>query len=430
VLYEAKLQVAEEIERYKHCFKDIRHYRVFEKIYKGILGSGQMQITKMVSSLNPELQNIFYQAKASYRFLDNEAVRADEILKEVYKRSEERLAEAEEVVLCVDFSPIKKPYAYNTEEICEVSKDKSRGYQSLSIYGVELGNKLRGGVLYYRVFSYKEEEYLSENTEVKKGIESVYKRMEGYNSKRRWFVYDRRFDDKRWFKYIRKYHEKDNSYRFVHRIYKNRKIKVGEKDVKLLELVKRLEESKEEVKDSYGVDVISGEFEVKLKIRGRYQMVKSKVYSVPITVDGEETWLVVSRIKKLKARGLWILLTNQKIENKEDAYLIMRVYSRRWAVEDFHRLIKEGLNMESFLIEGIKSIRRLVSIMIGAANFVIELLYEAEEGDKSAFEFKEFLLSLGGRLGTKWEKSGIYIVLRGLHRLLTGLSFYELIEEH
>ena len=42
----------------------------------------------------------------------------------------------------------------------------------------------------------------------------------------------------------------------------------------------------------------------------------------------------------------WLLLTNLTINNKEDALKIVRIYRRRWLIEDYHKAVKTGFRIE------------------------------------------------------------------------------------
>ncbi|WP_158995273.1 transposase, partial [Mucilaginibacter sp. L196] len=42
----------------------------------------------------------------------------------------------------------------------------------------------------------------------------------------------------------------------------------------------------------------------------------------------------------------WFLLTNRVIKNEKDAEKVAEFYSKRWAVEDFHKCYKTGCSIE------------------------------------------------------------------------------------
>lgn len=42
----------------------------------------------------------------------------------------------------------------------------------------------------------------------------------------------------------------------------------------------------------------------------------------------------------------WLLITNLPVNNEEDAVRIIRIYRRRWLIEDYHRAVKTGFRIE------------------------------------------------------------------------------------
>lgn len=90
------------------------------------VGLGSTKISKISSTLPCRLRRQFYHAKALYRFLKNERVNTEAILKAIYKEGTKVLEEGEGLV-CVDISLIKKPYSKALEGLNFVGAEKVPG---------------------------------------------------------------------------------------------------------------------------------------------------------------------------------------------------------------------------------------------------------------------------------------------------------------
>jgi hypothetical protein len=58
----------------------------------------------------------------------------------------------------------------------------------------------------------------------------------------------------------------------------------------------------------------------------------------------------------------WGLLTTINIRSDEDAVSCLRWYSRRWRIEDFHRVLKSGCDVEKIAHQTAERIRRAIAI--------------------------------------------------------------------
>ncbi len=59
----------------------------------------------------------------------------------------------------------------------------------------------------------------------------------------------------------------------------------------------------------------------------------------------------------------WFLYTSLSINNIESAYLIVKYYSLRWMIEDFHKTLKSGLRAEDLQLENAHRLFAAVAIM-------------------------------------------------------------------
>jgi hypothetical protein len=59
----------------------------------------------------------------------------------------------------------------------------------------------------------------------------------------------------------------------------------------------------------------------------------------------------------------WMLLTSEPVEHVEDARRIVGYYQRRWVIEEWHRVLKEGCRLEQSQIESIENLQRLAALL-------------------------------------------------------------------
>lgn len=70
---------------------------------------------------------------------------------------------------------------------------------------------------------------------------------------------------------------------------------------------------------------------------------------------------------------LWRLWTTEPVATAEQAWAVGRHYSQRWPIEEFHRVLKEGLQAESSELATIGRLSTLLSILSGVAVHLMAL---------------------------------------------------------
>lgn len=111
--------------------------------------------------------------------------------------------------------------------------------------------------------------------------------------------------------------------------------------------------------------------------------------------------LQVVQIKEIKHRGYedeppleWLILTTKPIESIEDAQQVMDIYSMRWRIEEYFKLLKsDGYDIESSELESGNRIRKL-TIIIMQASIRVQQLKAARNGSgnlqvKDVFSIEE-----------------------------------------
>ncbi len=77
----------------------------------------------------------------------------------------------------------------------------------------------------------------------------------------------------------------------------------------------------------------------------------------------------------------WILLTTEPVSSTDDAWEVVDWYTRRWVIEEWHRVLKEGCRIEKSQLDDAKDIERLAMILGPVA---VELLALRDAADDPA----------------------------------------------
>jgi len=98
----------------------------------------------------------------------------------------------------------------------------------------------------------------------------------------------------------------------------------------------------------------------------RYQEVTLKPTRSDLRDKGAITlWAVYAREEKapVDAKGIeWFLLTTEKVESAEDAARIVDLYTRRWRIEEWHRVLKQGCKILEHQNETAERLKRVIVI--------------------------------------------------------------------
>lgn len=148
----------------------------------------------------------------------------------------------------------------------------------------------------------------------------------------------------------------------------------------------------------------------------------------------------------------WVLLTSLPIETFDDAWQVIEDYENRWLVEEYHKVIKTGCNIEGPALRTAERLEPLIGLIsvIGIRLFQMKLLGRSQRDAKAkthipaswlkclklarpklkltgmtVYDFFRELAKLGGFLGRKHDgEPGWQTVWRGFQKmqsLLAGL---------
>jgi hypothetical protein len=349
---------------------------------------------------------------------------AEHLVDVLCQRGVEQLAtsEADELWLIADPSDLRKPYANEMPDLMQVRDLDGKlvpGYRTLNVLGVTPG---RRGILYHRLFSSVEEDFVSEPVEVQKGLKSVSQAVRPLKKRMAvsWIM-DRGFDDVAVWRTIWEQTE--------HLVCR---ISHAERLVAYQTIDGKWREGDVAAAQKHVRPMASAETEMVIR-RGRQKRAKRQrvtaeiktcplrlTYDTNVRREGEEDevhkdiWLVEVKILRSTLKP-WLLITDWPVETAESAVCIFRMYRQRWAVEDSFKFTKEVLGWEEVQLLELEGIRTLLALAWVAAGFLYEL------GITLEWEEVRLLARLGGWVERKDNPPGKIILTRGLRRLMDML---------
>lgn len=244
-------------------------------------------------------------------------------------------------IFIVDDSDIIKPYGHTFESLGIVrdgsskKNDYENGYLMTTIVG--LTSKTYHPIcLFNKVHSSTEKNYLSTNNITHQAILSVLMHTE---DKLATFIFDRGFDNKNLILLLMAF----NAF-FIIRAKTNRTVMVKNRKSSILQEAKRHK----------------GKVNVNIKIKGVSTTIKASHIVGKINGVKEKLTIIFSYLPN--STEPMILLTNHKINSKEDLIQIILFYNSRWRIEEYYRFKKVELGLENFRVKSLKSINHLFFI--------------------------------------------------------------------
>jgi hypothetical protein len=301
-------------------------------------------------------------------------------------RNEMRKSLPKNPLIILDGTDIIKPCGKKFEKLGKVkdgsSKDGSIENGYFCCEAAALSSQKNPVSLYGKVYSQKEEGFVSQTEETFKAIDASLKAVKG----RATFVLDRGYDNQRIFNYI-----DEKGHDFVIRMSENRNYLIGGKWL-----------SAERI-----CSMFKGKYRVDMKFEDRNE--KCRVTPVRAGVKkfkGKATLLIVYRPE---GRKPLLLLTNKKIKGKEDTLSVCFSYRLRWRIEEYFKFKKQSFGFEGFRVRSLKAINCLNDILTFCITFTQKIL-EKRKGSKVRLSALEHSNSL------KKEAHFMY------HRIAKGLK--------
>jgi hypothetical protein len=400
----------------------------FRETVKGIIGAGSL-VCQRIAACSATLSKAKEGGQRVSRMATGESTKrsqidAESVTTALRERGIAYLLEADtdELWLIGDGSDLRKLYAREMPDLMQVRDLDGKlvpGYRTLNVLGL---TPSRRGVLYHRLFSSKEEDFLSESLEVQKALQTVSTALAALKQRVTvsWIL-DSGFDDIAVWRTVWeqeehvvcrvKHKERLVAYQNDAGQWVEGDIEQARKQLKLLataqtEMVVRRGRQKRAKRQRIPVKIracpVRLTYETNVRREGPGETVHKKLWLVEVRLPGTS----------LKP---WLLVTDWPVSDGDSAVRIFRMYRQRWAVEDSFRFVKDTLGWEEVQLLDLTGIRTLLALGWVAAGFLYEL------GVTLEWEEVQFLARLGGWAARKGNKPGKIVLTRGLRRLLDML---------
>ncbi len=165
---------------YSPLIGDRRTQTLFQGTIKGIIGAESL-VCSQIAAQSPDLAARPNSAQrirrmARQKTTQRSTLDAESLTGRLRQRSIEQLQDEDEIWVLVDGSDLRKPYAHEMEALQRVKTlDKQRlinGYRTLNAVAI---GRTRRGILYHRLFSKNEDDFVSEPHEIQAALGTIIK---------------------------------------------------------------------------------------------------------------------------------------------------------------------------------------------------------------------------------------------------------------
>ena len=331
---------------------DQRTRVTFEETVKGIISAGSL-VCQRIAASSAILSRAKEGGQRVSRMATGESTKRSEIngetlTEKLRQHGIAHLADAntDEIWLISDGSDLRKPYAREMPKLMQVRDLDGKlvpGYRTMNVVGI---TPSRRGILYHRLFSSEEEDFLSESMEVQKALQTVscaLRKLERHITAT--WIMDSGFDDIAVWRTI--WEQKEQ---VVGRL-KHRERLVEYQDGQGQWVAGDIQRARQqlELMATAQTEMVVRRGQQK---RAKRQRVPVKIRACPIRLTyqtnvrregpGEEVqkvvWLVEIRLLGTRLEP-WLLLTDWPVTDAHSAIRIFRMYRQRWAVEDSFRFV-------------------------------------------------------------------------------------------
>ena len=369
---------------YKGLFEDKRLFQGFLGTLQGIVGSKSLKVNQ-IASHSSILGTSQHAERRVRRLVHNKNSRAKlgakELTKTLTMEGAKRLAGEHEILLMMDESDLRKPFAKCIEHL-----DTVRSLEGTAVAGFHTLNVLAIGksgvrsIVYHHSFSTLEPSFKSVSHEHKKAIDAVTTALRAQSVGRLLWIIDRGFDD---LKVMEQIHNLGDC--FLIRVqHLNRKCLHHNRPSKFSEALTEAPVLANATLEKRLIDPSAK---------------RHKNQHVPVTLSAIEVELsealgigvCLTKVNTPNAKG-WVLVSNLRLKDGEEANLVVRqlqLYRQRWAIEDLFAWSKDVLGWETVQLMSFDALRTLVAFAWIAAAFLYDLSRDTQD------ESVQFLVTLG-----------------------------------
>jgi hypothetical protein len=378
--------------------------RVSELAVQGILAARSPLVTKMAGGIEGEEERVLPVARRVYRFLWSKRFTHRDLLKGLYGIAQRGVAQhgPDHLVVAIDPVNFEKPYTRKLEGVSRVMKSTppgpkgekrlTSGYPGITATVVNLPEPV---ITYAQWFSYRTEDFISENWEIYRSIR-ITRAL--FPDRRIHFVADAGLDDRKIFKWIGQARAE-----FIIRVsHRERRVQIYNPHLD------RWEE--EALGDLADVNPEACHWRVAFNHARKTRMAQLRVGWFPIRLlDPPEVPIWVLVVEDLDLGRQLILLTNIPIDDEPTARMVYSEWRMRPQIEHTYRFDQErGLDVEDMCVRTVERLRRLFVLVLLATLFVYHI------GKAWPRPAVIWLLNLGGKLGLPLDADGPYILLAGI----------------
>ena len=431
MVWEAKWDdpLTEYVRGFDSLIGDRRTGWTFREVLKGIIGAGKL-ICQQIAAHSALWMVSGKGAQRVIRLAKGESTKRSQLEADylterlrAYGLAELAESDTDELWLMCDGSELRKPHAQRMPDLMRVKDLDGKlvpGYRTLNILGV---TPQRRGVLYHRLFSSQEADFISESAEVQRALQTVQQALE---VQPRWgsvtWVLDRGFDDVAAWRTIW-----ESGQHLVCRVKHTDRLidyQVSDGHWRTGDVAAARAGLQPWIQAQTEMVVALGR-----QTRPKAQRVTAEIRACPLRLHydanvrrqgaklprQQDLWLVEVELLRTRLEP-WLLITDWPVTDADSALRIFRMYRQRWAVEDAFKFTKECLGWEDVQLLDLTGIRTLVALSWVAAGFLYEL------GVTLDWPEVRLLAHLGGWEYHKGRKPGKIALTRGLQRIINMLA--------
>ena len=390
---------------------DERLKRVVSLATKGILAGQTPVVTGMAQSVSRLDTDTWPAAKRIYRFLESKRFSHRTLRKGLYRQGQQIVERENPSYLVVAIDPVnfEKPYTKESEGVSTVRKStppdlfgKARltpGYPAITATVV---NTRVPATTYENWFSYKTEDFVSENREIYRAIRTTRWLYPGLTVR---YVGDAGLDDQKIFAWAEKY----GGQFIIRACHLNRIVQVYNARLDRWET--------EKLQGLVETVPFEATFQVAFTHAGKTRVATIQMGWLKVRLpDTQQVLWVLVAADRAKNRTL-VLLTNVPLDSIQQAKQVYDDWRLRTRIEHGYRFDQEqGLDVEDLRVRTLERMRRLFTLVLAAAQFVF---YVMDAWPATAILW---LRQLGGKLGIVSDRDGPYLLLQGLSAVLQAVA--------
>ena len=398
-------------------------------------------LAKCPSGTLPQAFPEWSELKGAYRFFSNPNVRYEEILAPHWERTRQRCTESGEYLLLEDTTDLD----YSSHEACEGLGPLSAEFHR----GLKLHSTLAVRVEAWDLNHCPEVTVVGVAAQ-KCWVRSGPTRRQKKESRRQQM--QRRRESQRWTEVLSLLPPRPEAVTWIY--IADREADIYEAYERCLEhridLIiranhdRRLVEEERSLFEVVGQGPVLGSLEVEVRARpGRKaRIAQVQIRAAAVTLNG--VWRVGGyrpglAVNAVEAREInapageepidWVLLTSLPVKRFVEARRIVTRYAKRWVIEEFHKALKSGANVEKSQLERAERLQALVAILVVVAVRLLNAKMLARTHPEAAVNVEAFgpepLQILTARFGQPkggWNYGNLLVAIARLGGFLAQRS--------